>query len=314
MKNYIKKINLYHSLIFFLLVNIFSVIFDQSKNLAVSPIICLLLILTIGISHGSLDHIKGQRLLKIFKINNIYFFYIGYIFIGLSIIAVWLVFPTITLIFFLFVASYHFGKEDTNFLIKNHLAFSQIFYFLKGVLIVIAPLNFHFEETINIFKLLFIESEKFYIVLGYVENLRIIPVFFLLSVFTSFYLFVKNFKFVNFSIFLDFFSILILNYYLPPLLAFTIYFCFLHSIRHSFSLIIEIDNNNIKNGLIIFIKKALPLTILTVIFCLIALFYMSNFFELNDAILKVIFIGLASLTFPHILLEYLLEKNEKQRN
>jgi len=28
----------------------------------------------------------------------------------------------------------------------------------------------------------------------------------------------------------------------------------------------------------------------------------------------VIFIGLASLTFPHILLEYLLEKNEKQRN
>ena len=314
MKNYIKKINLYHSLIFFLLVNIFSVIFDQSKNLAVSPKICLLLILTIGISHGSLDHIKGQRLLKIFKINNIYFFYIGYIFIGLSIIAVWLVFPTITLIFFLFVASYHFGKEDTNFLIKNHLAFSQIFYFLKGVLIVIAPLNFHFEETINIFKLLFIESEKFYIVLGYVENLRIIPVFFLLSVFTSFYLFVKNFKFVNFSIFLDFFSILILNYYLPPLLAFTIYFCFLHSIRHSFSLIIEIDNNNIKNGLIIFIKKALPLTILTVILCLIALFYMSNFFELNDAILKVIFIGLASLTFPHILLEYLLEKNEKQRN
>ena len=36
-----------------------------------------------------------------------------------------------------------------------------------------------------------------------------------------------------------------------------------------------------------------------------------NFFELNNAIYKVIFIGLASLTFPHILLEYLIEKNEK---
>jgi len=35
---------------------------------------------------------------------------------------------------------------------------------------------------------------------------------------------------------------------------------------------------------------------------------------MNDAILMVIFIGLASLTFPHILLEYLLEKNEKQKN
>jgi hypothetical protein len=37
---------------------------------------------------------------------------------------------------------------------------------------------------------------------------------------------------------------------------------------------------------------------------------MSNIYEINEAILKIIFIGLASLTFPHILLEYLLEKNE----
>jgi len=38
----------------------------------------------------------------------------------------------------------------------------------------------------------------------------------------------------------------------------------------------------------------------------------SGFGGLYIAILKIIFIGLASLTFPHILLEYLLEKNEKQ--
>ena len=36
-----------------------------------------------------------------------------------------------------------------------------------------------------------------------------------------------------------------------------------------------------------------------------------NHNELNDYIYKIIFIGLASLTFPHILLEYLLEKNAK---
>ena len=55
----------------------------------------------------------------------------------------------------------------------------------------------------------------------------------------------------------------------------------------------------------------MPLTILTAILYLITLYILANFFEINDAILKVIFIGLASLTFPHILLEYLLEKNEK---
>ena len=311
MKNYIQKLNLYHSLIFFLIANGFSLIIDQNKNIIISPAICLLLILTIGISHGSLDHIKGKKLLNILKVNSVYFFYVLYVAIGLLVIGFWLMLPLATLILFLLVASYHFGKEDTDFLVNNNLRLNQLFYFLKGLLIIIAPLNFHFEETINIFKILFVDSEKFYIFLGYVENFKIVQIIFILSLFSSFYLFIKNFRFINFSIFLDFFSILILNYYLSPLLAFTFYFCFLHSIRHSFSLIFELDHHNFKNGFLKFLKKALPLTILTIVLYLITLFYLSNSYELDDAILKVIFIGLASLTFPHILLEYFLEKNEK---
>jgi len=110
---------------------------------------------------------------------------------------------------------------------------------------------------------------------------------------------------------LDFFSIIALNYFLTPLIAFTVYFCFLHSFRHSISLIAELNEKNFKIGAIAFIKKAMPLTVLTAILYVISLYFLSNFYQLNDAILKVIFIGLASLTFPHILLEYLLEKNEK---
>jgi Brp/Blh family beta-carotene 15,15'-monooxygenase len=93
--------------------------------------------------------------------------------------------------------------------------------------------------------------------------------------------------------------------------AFTIYFCFLHSIRHSITLIYEIDKNDFKNGLQVFSQKALPLTVLTAIFCSIGLYLLNNNYDFNSSILKIIFIGLASLTFPHILLEYFLEKNEK---
>ena len=182
---------------------------------------------------------------------------------------------------------------------------------MKGLLIIIAPLQFHFEETISIFKLLFVENENFYFFLNFVENNKILPIIFLLSTFSSIYIFLMNFKFVNFSIFLDFFSILILNYYLSPILAFTFYFCFLHSIRHSLSLILELNSNNFKSGFLLFLKKAAPLTILTAVIYLIILFYLNNSYGLNDSISKVIFIGLASLTFPHILLEYLIKKNEK---
>jgi len=311
MKNYIQKISLYHSLIFFLLVSVFSLILDQSKNLIISHVTCLFLIITIGISHGSLDHIKGKKLLDILKIDNTYLFFLAYIFTGLIIIILWLIIPAISLIIFLLIASYHFGKEDTEVLDNKNLPINKLLYFLKGLLIIIAPLQFHFEETINIFKLLFVGNEKFYIFLGFIENSKVLSIIFLLSASSSIYLFLKKFKFINFSILLDFFSILMLNYYLTPIISFTFYFCFLHSIRHSFSLIFQINSENFKNGFLVFIKKALPLTILTAAIYLIALFYLNSSYELTDAILKVIFIGLASLTFPHILLEYLLEKNEK---
>ena len=309
--NQIKKINFFHSIIFLFFSTSLALIFDQFKSLSISPIICLLLILSIGISHGALDNQKGKRLIKLYNINNIYYFYLIYLIIATTIIIIWLLAPTLSLIIFLVVAAYHFGKEDTEFLITKKSNINIILYFLKGILIIIAPLMFHFVETINIFKLLLIQNESFYLFLNFIENNYIISFIFLISLLTNIYLFLKDFKLVNLLIFFDFTSILILNYFFAPLVAFTLYFCFLHSFRHSLSLIIELDKYNFNNGLLIFIKKAVPLTILTAIFYLLSLYYLSNHYLVNEAIYKVIFIGLASLTFPHILLEYFLEKNEK---
>ena len=71
-------------------------------------------------------------------------------------------------------------------------------------------------------------------------------------------------------------------------------------------------DKSLKNGFKKFIKKAVPLTVITGFTFVGAIYILNNFYELNEAIYKVIFIGLASLTFPHILLEYLIEKNEKR--
>ena len=109
---------------------------------------------------------------------------------------------------------------------------------------------------------------------------------------------------------MDFFAVIILNFFLTPVLAFTIYFCFLHSVRHSITLVFELSNS-FRIGVKKFIYKAIPLTLITAIFFLMAIYFLNNFYRLDEAIYKVIFIGLASLTFPHILLEYFLEKNEK---
>ena len=311
MINQIKKINLGHSLIFFAIICIFILFSLKVENLTLSPFICLLLILSIGVSHGSLDLSKGKKLLKIYNINNVSVFYFIYIFFVLLIISLWIIFPASSLIIFLLVASFHFGKEDAQFLINSNSNFNKLFFLLKGLLIVAAPLYFHFNETIRIFKLLLVVNENFYLALDFIESNRLLPILVIISIISAATLFLTNYEFKKFTILFDCLSVLIINYFLSPLLAFTIYFCFLHSIRHIINLVFELNENNFKEGFKIFLSKSMPLTILTIVFYIISLYLLNNYYEFDNAIFKVIFIGLASLTFPHILLEYFLEKHEK---
>ena len=299
----IKEINFKHSLIFFNFCIILSAVeYLRNNNL---NLVCLFLILIIGISHGALDNIKGKKLLKFFKIKSISLFYIVYILISIFIIFFWFLFPRFLLTLFLIIASYHFGKEDTDFIFyKNNLK-NDLLYFFKGSLVITAPLIFHKNQTIEIFKSLNFNISDFFIIESEFLYLLLIA-----SFLSSIYLTFKKELNLKSILIMDWFSILILNFFLNPILAFTIYFCFLHSIRHSLSLILDLDNN-IFRGLKSFIKKAIPLTLITAIMYLISLYYINNYYELDEAVYKVIFIGLASLTFPHILLEYLIEKYER---
>ena len=292
------SLNKYHTYIFFGLSVIFAFI-NFTLDLEYISIICFFLISTIGVSHGALDHEKGKKIIKLFKLKKIELFYLAYVSLSLIIILLWSIAPIITLIIFLIVASYHFGKEDSVFGKIKYNHFSNILFFFKGSIIVLAPLYFSQEETFEIFKILNVNIKTI--------NQDFLLALILLSLFSNFLL-KKNILIHS----IDTLSIIIINWAFSPLVAFTIYFCFLHSIRHSFSLIYEINKKNFKKGSNLFIKKALPLTMLTGLLFLISLYVLNNYFLLNSAILKVIFIGLASLTFPHILLEYLLEKNEKK--
>ena len=300
------KINKEYSLFLFffnifILFTVSEVLKSKEIEIPFKNIICFFLISIIGVSHGALDHIKGYKLMEIYKINNKYLFYPVYIFCCLLVIFFWIIFPSVTLILFLLVASYHFGKEDScvGSIIKKK--FINLFYLFKGSVVVVAPLFFHTEETLQIFK-----------ILG--DNLIMTHENFLVSLLLI--SFIANIFIMQWSnnsgFFLaDWVTIFTLNIFFSPLVAFTIYFCFLHSVRHSFGLIYEINKKNFKNGLKKFLKKALPLTLVTAILFIFGVYILTNYYVLDDAIMKVIFIGLASLTFPHILLEYLIEKNEK---
>ena len=274
-------------------------------------IVCFFLILILGISHGALDNIKGKKVLSFFGLKNILIFYLSYIFIALNIIVLWTLYPTFTLALFLIIACYHFGKEDTEFLIDKKKFWHNYIFFSKGLLIILAPLHFHQNETLELFKLLGADNA---FLLKFQSGLpgeyhHILEKISFIGYLIFFYIAIKNKDEGIHS--LDFIPIVALNSVFTPLIAFTLYFCFIHSFKHSVSLINLLHNKNLKIGFKKFVNKALPLTLITALLFIIGVFFLTNYYVLNDAILKVIFIGLASLTFPHILLEYLLEKNEK---
>ena len=146
--NYFKNMNNYeldrfHSVIFFIItvlltgLGLFGDTYDlPDKNMpGIFSIICFFLIATVGVSHGALDNLKGAELLKKFKIKNFSFFYLSYLIVASLVILFWIIFPTFTIMMFLILASYHFGKEDNvQFYVFEkipRIKFKSFFYSLK---------------------------------------------------------------------------------------------------------------------------------------------------------------------------------------
>ena len=267
-------------------------------------IFCFILILTLGVSHGALDHLRGEKILKpILKKRWFLVFYPGYISLSLFVIICWILFPSISLLIFLLVAGYHFGEEDLSFFKEEQGLIFNMTGFLKGFLIITLSLHFNFETTSTFFNYLMVNITPYSDLRSYTPILFAINLFSLIS--GLIYLF-KNHLNELVLILLEIILIIISFKYLPLILAFTLYFCFLHSSKHITGLAKELDGDDLINGFRLFAKKAIPLTVLTGIGAVSVVFFLNH--SLTENIIQTIFIGLASLTLPHILLEVIDKK------
>ena len=285
---------------YFLIKN--NIIADNLKLL----IFCFFMILILGVSHGALDNFRGKNLFQpILKKNWFIFFYPGYILLSLMVIFCWTIFPAITLLLFLVVASYHFGEEDLRFFFKGRGFLFNLVSFLKGALIITLSFHYSHENTVIFFEYLMVPQIEYEKLTEFKSLLFSANLIFLII--SLIYLLRKQINKLVLILF-EIIFILLSFMYLPLILAFSMYFCFLHSSKHIIGLARKLDSQNTGNGLKLFIVKATPLTLLTAVFAFLSLYFLDQ--NINENIIKVIFIGLASLTLPHILLEILDRRNE----
>ena len=85
----------------------------------------------------------------------------------------------------------------------------------------------------------------------------------------------------------------------PPLVGFAVYFCFVHSFRH-FSSMRSVLQSTVSSLRIT--QTTVVFSLLTWAFGLVVLAQQSASIGVEPALLKVVFIGLAALTVPHMLL------------
>jgi beta-carotene 15,15'-dioxygenase len=273
-------------------------------------ILCFLLIATIGVSHGAYDGKKGEMLFNDKFKNSKFIFYFIYTTLVILVFIFWYLNPLISLIIFLLISSLHFGKEDLEIYLDKKYRHHPLLFFLKGSLIILLPLFFNFEKTNLIFNTILFSNNYLLLSNNFVKFILAINL--LMQV--LFYLYIYFKKKLNrsdfFSIIFEIFLIIIIFYLFTPIVAFTLYFCFMHSIKNILLISDEL-NSNLFRGFKIFVKQSLFLTLITFFILLISLFFLIKFDLLENSIEKIIFIALASLTLPHIILHYIAENIKK---
>ena len=270
--------------------------------------LCFIFIITIGASHGAFDKSKGKKILNHFKIENTFVFYFLYISTIFTIILSWVYVPQILTFLFLLISVYHFGGEDLEYYLSYKSNFAE--NILRGIIVLLTPLLIKTELTLYLFDLVGLSFPlySFEFIQSYYYLLTSLLLFSILY-------FTYKINFVNMKLlFIAESSMIFMSFiYFSPFVAFTLYFCFLHSPRHYYNSIKELKKNLDFSSINQINKDIISLTIATISMFIVSFIFLYYRYPLNESIYIASIIGLASLTFPHIIVE-LIDDKIKQRS
>ena len=176
----------------------------------------LSLVVILGVPHGSLDVLFARQTYQLAHMTKWIKFLSLYMASCLLIIALWIFAPGLFFVVFLVLSAIHFS-DDIN--LSGH----QLLKLSYGFAIISLPSLMNGEELANLYGMIVDEELALQIVLvsKYV-GLFLLPVLLILFYINK----------VNFRSQLEITSISILFLLATPILAFTVYFCLMHSARH----------------------------------------------------------------------------------
>ena len=283
---YLQKIE-FHSIIFSLLAFV-AIVLSWQVAVSSQPILLLalvILIIVLGVPHGALDTLFAKQYWQLTSAKNWIIFLIGYSLLAALVVGFWLWKPVMFFIGFIVISIFHFADDlpgDTPFITK----------FLYGGAIIVLPTLLHQQQIAQLFSYFIAVQDAN----NLVNILHALAFVWAAGIVISSFSCLKANKYTS----LEMISVSLLALLASPLVAFAIYFCGMHSMRHLLRSNIYLSESTKK-------LKLAALTLPTFFVLIAAVFcwplLQNQAFDIK--LIQLLFVMLAALTVPHMLLLYL---------
>ena len=262
----------------------FSIIFFGLES-SYSILLFLIVMLSIGIPHGSVDHIIAFINPQARKFESKLIFYVVYLSLIVFNIIIWVISPFLGLLVFLIISCYHFGETQV---IGYNPTDNKILNFVIGANIL---LSLFLNNIVELQEILYILPQFASLDLSGFDS-----VFFLLISVAILMLSIVNFKIKRkVPLYAEITILYMVFFHTDLLTSFALYFGFCHSLP---MLMLEFKEFKTDSFMKFYIKT-LPFTILSIIFGFL-LYQFNNDLLTSDNLILFVFIIISSLTLPHV--------------
>ena len=262
----------------------FSIIFFGLES-SYSILLFLVVMLSIGIPHGSVDHIIAFINPEARKFDSKLIFYVVYLSLIVFNIILWVISPFLGLLVFLIISCYHFGETQV---IGYNSTDNKILNFVIGANIL---LSLFLNNIVELQEILYILPQFASLDLSAFDS-----VFFLLISVAILMLSIVNFEIKRkVPLYAEITILYMVFFHTDLLTSFALYFGFCHSLP---MLMLEFKEFK-TDSFMKFYLKTLPFTILSIIFGFL-LYQFNNDLLTSDNLILFVFIIISSLTLPHV--------------
>ena len=264
-----------------LLLALLSTQFTLSESLPLLLILSVIILL-FGVPHGALDPIFAQRIFGVRGLFGWSLFAILYVGLAACVVLFWYVFPVVWLVCFLLLSVWHFSAD----LAPGTLWLARLSY---GSAVIVLPV-FRFSNELTVLFSFLIDTSASVALVAALQ-LLLVPVLVLVAL--SAVLVMRTDRLSA----LELLSVSALMLLVPPLPAFTLYFCLMHGARHILRTKQYMAQVNFKSMFSVILLPMLG----TLVLMLLGWFFVAGQ-SLEQGVVQLVFVGLAALTAPHMCL------------